>query len=123
MTLIEVARLSDVPEGSLKHIEINGKEILLANVGGTIYAMDDRCGHMNASLAMGVLDGTIVECAVHHARFDVMTGKKVQDGNLGGAAGAVMAKTKMGKIMSTIKTHDLRTYEVEVTEDSIKVNL
>lgn len=59
MTLIEVARFSDVPEGSLKHIEINGKEILLANVGGTIYAMDDRCGHMNASLAMGVLDGTI----------------------------------------------------------------
>jgi nitrite reductase/ring-hydroxylating ferredoxin subunit len=123
MTLIEVARLSDVPEGSLKHVEINGKEILLANVGGTIYAMDDRCGHMNASLAMGVLDGTIVECELHHARFDVTSGKKVQDGHLGGAASAIVSKTKMGKIMNAIKTHDLRTYEVEVTGDSIKVNL
>jgi nitrite reductase/ring-hydroxylating ferredoxin subunit len=123
MTLIEVVRLSDVPEGSLKHVEINGKEILLANVEGKIYAMDDRCGHMNASLAMGVLDGTIVECALHHARFDVTSGKKVQDGHLGGAAGAIVSKTKMGKIMNAIKTHDLRTYEVEVTEDSIKVNL
>lgn len=41
MVLIEVARLSDVPDGSLKNVEINSKEILLANVGGTIYAMDD----------------------------------------------------------------------------------
>jgi nitrite reductase/ring-hydroxylating ferredoxin subunit len=123
MALIEVAKLSDVPEGSLKHVEIDSKEILLANVGGTIYAMDDRCGHMNASLAMGVLDGYVVKCALHHAQFDVATGKKVQDGRLGGASGALITKTKTGKIMNAIKTHDVQTYEVDVTGDSIKVNL
>lgn len=78
---------------------------------------------MNASLAMGVLDGYVVECALHHARFDVKTGKKVQDGHLGGATGAIVSKTKPGKIMNAIKTHDVQTYEVEVVEDSIKVNL
>lgn len=123
MALIEVATLSEVQEGSLKHVEINSKEIFLVNVGGTIYAMDDSCGHMNASRSMGVVDGTIVECALHHARFDVTTGEKVRDGYLGGTTGAIMSKTKPGKIMNAIKTQDLQTYEVEVTGDSIKLNL
>jgi nitrite reductase/ring-hydroxylating ferredoxin subunit len=123
MTLTEVAKLSDVPEGTLKHVEIENKEILLVNVGGKIYAMDDRCGHMNASLSMGTLEGDSVECALHHARFDVKTGEKMREGHLGGASGAIVSRTKMGKIMNAIKTYDLQTYEVEVTDDSIKVNL
>jgi len=80
----------------MKHYEIKDKEILLVNVEGTIYAIDDRCGHMSASLSMGKLKGKIVECALHHARFDVTTGKKLDDGHLGGAVGAVASKTKMG---------------------------
>ena len=105
------------------HVEVEGKEILLANVDGTIYAVDDRCGHMNASLSKGTLEGTRVECALHHARFDVRTGGKLRDGHLGGASGALVARTKMGQIMSAIKTYDLHRYEVEVTGDSVKLNL
>lgn len=123
MTLIEVAKLSDVPGGTLKHVEVENKEILLAHVGGRIYAMGDRCGHMNASLSMGRLEGTTVECALHHARFDVTTGKKMRDGHLGVASGALVSMIKTGQIMNAIKTYNLQTYEVEVTGDSIKLDL
>lgn len=123
MTLIEVAKLSDVPEGTLKHVEVENKEILLAHVGGKIYALDDRCGHMNASLSMGTLEGTIVECALHHARFDVTTGEKMRDGHLGRATGAIVSKTKQGKVMNAIKTYNLQTYEVEIAGDSIQLDL
>ncbi len=58
--MIEVAKLSDLEVGSLKHVEIKDKEILLANVDGTIFAVDDRCGHMNASLR-GLLPGDFLK--------------------------------------------------------------
>ena len=121
--MIEVAKLSDLEVGSLKHVEIKDKEILLANVDGTIFAVDDRCGHMNASLSLGTLEGKIVDCALHHARFDVTTGKHLVDGHLGGTVGFVASKTKMGKLMSSVKTHDLKTYAVKVNEDKILLDL
>jgi nitrite reductase/ring-hydroxylating ferredoxin subunit len=37
--------------------------------------MDDRCGHMNALLSIGKLNGKIVICPFHYAQFDVTTGQ------------------------------------------------
>lgn len=64
----------------MKHVEVNGNEIVISNVGGKFYAMDDRCGHMNARLSIGnVSSDIIVTCPFHGARFDVITGKKVKE--------------------------------------------
>ena len=117
--MIKVARLSDVPEGTMIHVGVEGKEILLANVGGTVYATDDRCGHMNASLAKGTLEGKQLICPMHKSRFDVTTGKKVEDGRMGGLLG----KTKPGKAVNEIRTYDLRSYRVVMDGDKILVEL
>ena len=61
----------------MKHFELDGKEILIANVEGRFYAMDDRCGHMNALLSMGNLKDTTLTCGFHGAQFEVTTGKKI----------------------------------------------
>ena len=37
--------------------------ITLANVAGTVYAIDDSCTHRGCSLGDGKLDGTTVQCA------------------------------------------------------------
>jgi nitrite reductase/ring-hydroxylating ferredoxin subunit len=37
----------------MKHVKVNGKEIVIANMNGKFYALDDRCGPMNAPLSMG----------------------------------------------------------------------
>ena len=123
MTLLEVSRLSEIPIGTMKQIEVSGLEILLVNVEGKIYAIDDRCGHMNAPLSMGALEGNIVECALHHARFDVTTGKALREGHMGGVTGAVISRTKAGGLMDSIRTHDLRRYEVVIEGDIVKVRL
>ena len=107
----------------MKFVEVQGKEILLANAGGKFYATDNRCGHMNGPLSMGTLQGNVVECALHHARFDVTTGKTLREGHLGGVSHAVMSTTKSGGIMDMIKTHDLRTYEVLVENDIIRIRI
>ena len=77
MGFVKVAKTSEVPLGQMIHVEVQEKEIMIANVEGKFYAISDRCGHMNARLSMGTLDKTIVICPYHFSRFDVTTGKLV----------------------------------------------
>ena len=71
-----VAKASEVPPGSLKHIELeDGTQVRLANVDGTFYAIGGECTHMGGPLGDGELDGTIVTCPWHSGEFDVTTGE------------------------------------------------
>jgi nitrite reductase/ring-hydroxylating ferredoxin subunit len=71
---VRVARLSEIPQGTIKGVKARGKEILVANVDGAAFAIGDRCPHLRGHLSRGALDGTVVECALHGARFDVTDG-------------------------------------------------
>jgi nitrite reductase/ring-hydroxylating ferredoxin subunit len=42
---------------------------------GEIYAVNRRCGHTNAPLEMGTLEGYILTCPLHFSQFDIMTGE------------------------------------------------
>jgi nitrite reductase/ring-hydroxylating ferredoxin subunit len=57
MSFVEVAKVIEIPVGTMKHVEAGGKELCIANVSGTFYVIGDRCGHQNASLAMGTSRG------------------------------------------------------------------
>ena len=74
---LTVAKVSDVPPGRTKVVELEGKRIALCNANGTIYAIDDICTHDNGPLGEGELFGDQIECPRHGARFDVKTGKVV----------------------------------------------
>jgi len=71
---VRVARLSDIPPGTMKGVKAKGKEILVANVDGQAYAIGDRCTHLRYRLHNGKLDGTILTCHGHGSRFDVTDG-------------------------------------------------
>ncbi len=77
MTFVEVARVDEIATGKTKHVEVSGKEIMVANVDGKYYAVSDRCGHMNARLSMGTLVKNTVTCPLHYSQFDVTTGKVI----------------------------------------------
>jgi nitrite reductase/ring-hydroxylating ferredoxin subunit len=76
---VDITKVDEISSGKTKHIEVNGKEIMKANVNGKFYALDDRCGHMNALLSMGNVTGNIVTCPFHGAKFDVTSGKKLSE--------------------------------------------
>ena len=78
MALEKVASLASLKPGDLKTINANGRAICLANVGGDILAIDDKCTHVGGSLSLGTLDGDVVECPFHGSRFNVRTGEVVQ---------------------------------------------
>jgi len=71
-----IAKVSEVEPGQLKHVELeDGKQICLANVDGTFYAIGGECTHMGGPLGEGELDGTTITCPWHSAEFDVTTGR------------------------------------------------
>ena len=74
---VPVAKVSELSPGQMKWVAVNGERRVLANVQGTIYAISDVCGHRNAPLSRGKLDGYLIECPLHYAQFDVRTGELV----------------------------------------------
>jgi nitrite reductase/ring-hydroxylating ferredoxin subunit len=76
-SFVKAAKTTDIPVGTMKHVEVDGVEILLANVEGKFYAVSDRCPHLNATLSEGTLNKTVVTCPRHLSSFDVTTGKAI----------------------------------------------
>jgi 3-phenylpropionate/trans-cinnamate dioxygenase ferredoxin subunit len=76
---IMAARVGDVPPGGMKRVDFGSRRILLANVGGQFYAVDDTCTHEDASLSSGALRGEWVKCPLHGSRFNVRTGEVVEE--------------------------------------------
>lgn len=75
----KICQVSDVPKGSMKGFTVKDRQILIANVDGNFYAMDAICSHMRGFLPGGTLENNEVVCPVHHARFDVTTGKVIKN--------------------------------------------
>ena len=74
---IRVASASEIQEGKMKKVTLDGNEILIANVAGKYYAVSGMCTHFGGDLSEGVLEGKVVTCPNHKASFDVTTGKVV----------------------------------------------
>jgi nitrite reductase/ring-hydroxylating ferredoxin subunit len=79
MTFVEIAEAGALREGTMRRVDVAGRRILLANVGGRLYAVDDTCTHEEASLSTGVLKGEHVKCPLHNSRFNVCTGKAMEE--------------------------------------------
>src|SRR6266852_5307104 len=128
-TEFEVAKASEIPDGKMKHFEVDGKEVLVANIAGKFYAISDRFGHMNALLSMGNLTGTTVTCPFHGSKFDVVTGKKLTEPILTPPQGMEpLSQTwqkffeNVGQLMAHSKTYDQTTYETRLDGDMSKIN-
>ena len=100
MGKILAGKTSDIPSGKMSMVSTDGKDILVTNVDGNYYAMDDTCTHAGASLSEGSLDGSTVTCPWHGSTWDCKTGKLIAFG----------AQLK-----------DLSSYKVTVESDNVFV--
>ena len=69
-----VAALSEIAPGTTKRVELAGLSMLLCNVDGAVYAIEDVCTHDGGPLDQGELEGACVVCPRHGATFDVRSG-------------------------------------------------
>lgn len=90
-----VAPTSQIPDGSRMIVNVHGRSIGIFNVGGTYYALRNRCPHQGAQLCLGLVSPLIqsdapgevrfddtrpmLQCPWHHWEFDLATGNSYID--------------------------------------------
>jgi nitrite reductase/ring-hydroxylating ferredoxin subunit len=88
-----IARVSQLPPGDRKIVEVGGRSIGVFNVGGRFFALRNSCPHQGAPLCRGSIQGTafeskpgeyrwgregeILRCPWHGWEFDITTGRSV----------------------------------------------
>lgn len=108
MNYVRIASIEDVSPGTMKGYTIEGREVLLANVNDSYYAMENTCPHMGGVLSEGRLEGTHVVCPKHGAVFDVSTGKALKDGKM---------------LFLKAKVHDVMSYPVKIEGDDVFIRI
>ena len=78
-SFVRAAAVSDIPPGTGKCVDVNGKEIALFNLDGKFHAIDNTCLHRGGPLGEGEIDGTTVTCPWHGWQYDVTTGTNLDD--------------------------------------------
>ncbi len=108
MEYTRVAEKAELPANKMILVVVGGKEVLLANIDGSFYAIANKCSHLGGSLVKGTLEGSIVTCPRHGARFDVKTGQPVAD-------------AKIGFVKMKVKGEESYTVKVEGTDIFVKI--
>ncbi len=74
---VAICQLRDLAPGTMRLIECEGIEVLVANCDGTIHAIENRCSHDDGPLNEGTLDqgACTVECPRHGSIFDLCSGR------------------------------------------------
>lgn len=75
MAKVMVGKASDMGAGTITHVTAGGQEVLVANIGGSFYAAGNTCTHAGAELHEGTLDGNVLTCPWHGAKWDLTTGQ------------------------------------------------
>ena len=105
MGRVRVAVLADLPTGRSRRVHVQGRVLALVNVGGTVFAIDDRCPHEGGLLSRGRVEAGTVRCPVHGACFDLATGGALEP--------------PAGEAMRPPVDRGVRCYPVTVVDDAI----
>lgn len=69
-----VAKVGDVPNLGKLQVTVDGQELLLINLKGTIYAVEAECPHQGAPLAAALIKESYLSCPRHGYRFELKDG-------------------------------------------------
>ena len=75
VALMKVAQVDDLQPGKGLVVQAGEAIVALFNLGGTFYAINNRCTHVGGPLGEGKVEGKVVTCPWHGSRFDITTGE------------------------------------------------
>jgi nitrite reductase/ring-hydroxylating ferredoxin subunit len=131
-----VAAVGEIPPGGRKLVEVEGRRVVVFNLGGEFFALADRCPHQGGSLAAGRVTGEVsssepgeyryarrgemIRCPWHYWEFDIRTGQSRFD------PGRVKARRYEARIESGAALQDgpycAETFAVRVEDDYVVVD-
>ena len=97
---VPVARVEEVPPGTVTTVHAGDEEIALAHCDGGFYAVQQHCVHLQGPLGEGHLEDCVLTCPWHGWQYDVRTGQNEFD-----------------------RAIQLRTYDVQVEDGEVRVKV
>jgi len=94
------AKISDIPNFGKKVVSVSGREILLVNIKGNIFAVENECPHQGSPLSAAIVKEGFISCPRHGYRFSLRDGKCAEHTEL-----------------------ELKTFPVQLSGDDILVDL
>jgi nitrite reductase/ring-hydroxylating ferredoxin subunit len=83
VAFLRAAKKEEVPAGTIREFQLDGRTVAVANVGGKLFAINNVCLHRGGPLGQGELDAQVVTCPWHGWRYDVTNGKLVANPAVG----------------------------------------
>ena len=130
-----VAAVADIPEGTRKLVTVDGRAIVVFNIGGEFFALNNRCPHKGGSLCHGRLTGRlessepgeyrysgrdeILRCPWHQWEYDIRTGKSWCDPQRVGARAYAVSIEPGARVVEGPYTAE--TFPVSVENDYVVV--
>jgi len=92
-----IAKLSDIPPGSIKEFTYNGESAILVNFDGDVRAYINKCTHQGSEFTESSLINDKIQCPLHGATFKPSSGEYDghANGNNFGLAGLTMIDVKI----------------------------
>lgn len=78
-SLTKVCQLNDIPSNDMRCVSLSDRNVLVANTSEGVFVADEMCTHEDARLCDGNLSGTKVKCPLHGSRFELTSGKVLDD--------------------------------------------
>ena len=75
---LDIAPVSELPNGERLFVEIEGKPIVIFNIAGQFFSIADICSHDDGPVGEGDIEGYTITCPRHGGEFDLQTGKALQ---------------------------------------------
>ena len=98
---LDVANVAELTPGTRRVVDVDGVAVAVFNLGGEYFAIRDACPHDGGVLSNGELDGEVIVCPRHGARFSV----------------------RSGTVLGPPAYEDLRTFQVRVADGKVQVML
>ncbi|MGK0341405.1 MAG: 3-phenylpropionate/trans-cinnamate dioxygenase ferredoxin subunit [Candidatus Azotimanducaceae bacterium] len=71
---VTVARVEELAPGQRRLVDVDDAQIIVFNLEGHYYAIEDVCTHDGGKLTGGSVEGDQIVCPRHGARFCIRTG-------------------------------------------------
>ena len=72
---VTAARADELPPGEWRTVDVDGTQVVVFNLDGEYFAIEDVCTHDGGQLTGGTIEGAEIVCPRHGARFSIRTGE------------------------------------------------
>lgn len=127
-----VCKISELPPGARKIVEVEGRSIGVFNIKNSLYAVRNSCPHQGAPLCLGKVKGTmkssrphsyeyvmdeqVLVCPWHCWEFDITNGRSVFNPH----------RMRVKTYEVTLEAEEdpsIETYEVTIEKDLVMVHV